>query len=96
MGAIILSLEFFWVMQPTVREILLGWHGSFVGRKRKKIWRAAPLCLFWTIWKKRNRRSFENVEFSIQRLKYLFLCNLLTWTKLFVGEKLMFIVDFID
>ena len=44
---------------------------------------------------KRNRRSFENVELSIQRLKYLFLCNLLTWTKLFIGERLMSIVDFI-
>ena len=86
----------FWVMQSIVRETLLGWHSYFVGRKRKKVWRAAPLCFFWTIWKERNRRSFENVEFSIQRLKYLFLCNLLTWTKLFIGERLMSIVDFID
>ena len=45
---------------------------------------------------KRNKRSIENVELSIQRLKYLFLCNLLTWTKLFIDERLMSIVDFID
>ena len=77
----------FWVMQSIVRETLLGWHSSFVGRKRTKVWRAAPLCFFWTIWKERNRKSFENVELSIQRLKYLFLCNLLTWTKLFIGEN---------
>ena len=83
-------------MQSTVRETLLGWHGSFVGRKWKKVWRAAHLCLFWTIWKERNRKSFENVELSIQRLKYLFLCNLLTWTKLFIGERLMSLIDFID
>ena len=83
-------------MQSTVKETLLGWHGSFVGRKQKKVWRVAHLCLFWTIWKERNRRSFENVELSIQRLKYLFLCNLLSWTKLFIGERLTSIVDFID
>ena len=33
------------------------------------------------------------MELSIQRLKYLFL---LTWTKLFIGERLMSILDFID
>ena len=43
----------FWVMQSTVREAMLSWHGSFVGRKRKKVWRAAPLCIFWTIWKEK-------------------------------------------
>ena len=29
------------------RNILLGWQGYFVGKKRKKAWRAALLCLFW-------------------------------------------------
>ena len=65
-----------WVMQFTIKEMLLGWHDSFGGRKWKKVWRVASLCLFWTIWKKGNRRSFENVELSIQRLKFLFLSNL--------------------
>ena len=86
----------YWAMQSTIREILLGWYGSFVGRKRKKVWKKTPLCLFWTIWKERNRTSFENVKLSIQRLKFLFLCNLLTWTKMFISERLMSIVDFID
>ena len=36
----------YWVMQSTIKETLLGWHGSFVGRKQKKAWRVAPLCLF--------------------------------------------------
>ncbi|RVX07383.1 putative ribonuclease H protein [Vitis vinifera] len=31
-----------WVMHSTVKNHLLGWHGSFVGKKRKKAWRAAP------------------------------------------------------
>ena len=60
-----------WVIQASVRETLLGWQGSFIGRKRKKVWSAAPLSLFWTIWKERNRRSFENMKLSVQRLKVL-------------------------
>ncbi|KAL6322535.1 hypothetical protein AAG906_009840 [Vitis piasezkii] len=39
-----------WVPPKSIiREIPLGWHGSFVGRKREKVWRATPLCLFRTI-----------------------------------------------
>ena len=53
------------MQSATVNEALLGWHGSYVGKKRKKVWRAAPLCLFWTIWRERNIRSFENGEHSV-------------------------------
>ena len=38
-----------WVLPSSVRETLLSWHGSFVGKKRKKVWRAAPLHIFWTV-----------------------------------------------
>ena len=48
----------------------------FVGKKRVKVWKVAPLCLFWTVWKERNMLAFENEDFSIQRLKYSFVCNL--------------------
>ena len=58
--------------------------------------RTKPLCLFWTIWKERNRRSFENMELSVQRMKFLFLCSLLSWTNLFIKHTFMFLVDFID
>ena len=64
-----------WVLHSSVKEVLLGWHGSFVGKKRRKVWRATPLCLFWMVWKERNRIAFENQEFSIQRLKYSFVSN---------------------
>ena len=34
-----------WVLPSSVREALLGWLGSCVGKKRKKVWLSAPLCL---------------------------------------------------
>ena len=86
----------YWVIHSTVTETLLGWHDFFVGRKQKKVWRTTPLCLFWTIWKERNRRYFKNVELSIQRLKFLFLCNLLSWSNLFIENTTLFLVYFID
>ena len=62
-----------WVLPATVKATLLGWDGSFVGKKRKGVWRANPLCLFWMVWKVRNNVVFEEEELSIQRLKNLFV-----------------------
>ena len=59
-----------WVLPATVKEMLLGWNGTFVGKKRKGVWRASLLCLFWTVWKARNKVAFEEKELSIQRLKF--------------------------
>ena len=49
-----------WVFMSLVRETLLGWNGFFVGKRRKIVWRAGPLCIFWTIWNTRNRIAFED------------------------------------
>ena len=46
-------------------------YGSFVGKKRKGVWKASPLCLFWTVRNTRNKVAFEEEELSIQRLKLL-------------------------
>ena len=54
------------------------------------------LCAFFlTIWKERNRRAFEK-EFSKQRLKSSFLCNVFSWTKLYMDEGPMFSINFVD
>ena len=64
-----------WVFPSSVRETLLGWTGSFEGKKHKLIWRAAPLCIFWTVWKTKNSIAFEDEVLSIQRLKTSFICQ---------------------
>ena len=86
----------YWVLPSLVRETLLSWHGSFVGNKRKKVWRATPLHIFWTVWKTRNRLAFKDDELSIQRLKYSFLFSLWFEAKLFIVECPITIVNFID
>ena len=35
-----------WVLPYSVRDTLLGWRGINLGKKRSKVWMAAPLCLF--------------------------------------------------
>ena len=84
-----------WVLPSSVRELLSSWHGSFLGRKRKKVSQAALLCLFWTVWKERNNRVFDNKELSDQGIKLVLLCNLWVWSKLCaaLGSS---VVDFVD
>ena len=85
-----------WVLPCSVMETLLGWFGSFVGKKRKKTWKLAPLCLFWMVWKERNRIAFDNKEFLIHRLKYSIVCGLWSWTKLYIDADLLSLIDFFD
>ena len=85
-----------WVLPATIKAMLLGWDGSFVGKKRKGVWRASPLCLFWTVWKARNKIAFEEEELSIQRLKNSFIYFLWSETKLFIKDGPSTLVDFID
>ena len=34
------------MVPSSVRETLLSWNEPFVGKKRKKVWRTGPLCIF--------------------------------------------------
>ena len=81
------------VFPLAVQQSLLAWQGAKVGKKRKRVWMVAPLCLFWTLWKERNRASFEN-ETSIHRLKFTFLCTLWSWATLNSIDNLDSLVDF--
>ena len=84
------------VFPSSVRETLLGWNGSFVGKKRKVVWQAGPLCLFRSVRKARNRIVFEDSVLSIQRLKASFMYLLWPKTKLFIKDGPLTLIDFID
>ena len=84
-----------WVFPESVLNNLLAWQGAIVGRKRKKIWLAAPLCLFWNIWGARNRLVFENEVPSAQRIKANFVANLWAWANLNSDDNTHSVVDFL-
>ena len=66
-----------------------------MGKKRKKIWLAAPLCLFWTLWRERNRVGFENSVTSAQRTKATFLSNIQSWANLYRVDNMNSLLDFL-
>ena len=63
-----------WVMHSSVRGVLLSWNSCSICKKRKKAWKVAPLCIFWSIWKE---KSFEDKESSNQTIKSSFFVYLL-------------------
>lgn len=71
---------------PSIRQVLDEWKGSFVGKKRKEVWRAAPLCLAGTVWKQRYMIVFDDVDLFIQKLKNSFFYLLWSEVKLHIKE----------
>ena len=84
-----------WVFPHSVLHTLLAWQGAAMGKKRKKIWIATPLCLFWTLWRARNRLVFENEVTSEQRIKANFVSNLWTWANLYSVDNTNSVLDFL-
>ena len=55
-----------WVLPSTVKEVLQSLQGSFVGKTRLNVSRPAPLCLFWMMWRERNKKSFDEKQISVR------------------------------
>ena len=85
-----------WVFLEIVKEVLFCWRGPFVGKKRKKIWNSIPLCIFWTVWKERNRLAFRGGSLAIQTLKNYFVCNLWSWARVYMGEESSSLLGFLE
>ena len=67
-----------------------------MGKKRKKIWKSIPLCIFWTVWKERNRLAFRGGVLDIQKLKKNFVCTLWSWAKVYIGEESSSLLGFLE
>jgi hypothetical protein len=58
-----------WVMPGSLKECLGSWRAQGGNRTILQIWRMAPLCVMWCLWRKRNARSFEDRELVLMELK---------------------------
>ena len=52
-----------------------SWRAQRGNRTVLQIWRMAPLCVMWCLWRQRNAQSFEDHELGIIELKKRVLPN---------------------
>ena len=69
----------YWVMPSSLAGLLSSWH-QWLGKQNSDIWNLVPRCLMWIVWLKRNCRSFEDKEKTLEELKILCQRSLLEWS----------------
>ena len=67
-----------WVMPRSVEGLLSCWH-QWLGKHYSNIWNLILGCLMWVVCLERNRRSFENMEKTLDELKVLWQRSLFEW-----------------
>uniref|UniRef100_A0A0V0HJ22 Putative ovule protein n=1 Tax=Solanum chacoense TaxID=4108 RepID=A0A0V0HJ22_SOLCH len=70
---------FSWTMPGKVTEALQSWEEVGVLARSRCRWRIIPANIWWTIWKERNSRCFENIENSIEQIKLNCILILCFW-----------------
>ena len=74
-----------------VKELLMDWVRLPLKKKEAKLWRAAHLCLLWAIWIERNKVVFEDMQFSLDRLKSFFIRSFREWATMIPDVNLSFL-----
>ena len=70
--------------------------GFVCGKEKEKDMGCNPLCIFWTVWKERNRLAFRGGILNVQKLKNSFVCNMWSWAKLYVGAEAFSLIGFLE
>lgn len=70
-----------WTMPEHTSDLLSCWIRRGGSKTQKKWWRIIPACIWWTIWKERNGRCFENKTNSIQKVKEKCIVSFYFWCK---------------
>lgn len=52
--------------------------------------------LFWTLWKEKNKRPFENIEQLSQVIKSSFMCIFLDQVRVYIDDYSLTMIGFVD
>ena len=83
-------------MHSFVKRNLLGWHGSFVGKKREKAWRAASFACYGPFGKKGIGGLSTMLRGTTKMLNPFFLYTFVNWARVYIEEHICSLIDFVD
>ena len=70
-----------WTMPKHTSELLKSWVRRGGSKSQRRWWRLIPSCIWWSAWKERNGRCFENRYNSIHKVKWNCIVSLFFWCK---------------
>ncbi|WMV24991.1 hypothetical protein MTR67_018376 [Solanum verrucosum] len=85
-----------WSMPRHTSDFLACWNREGNTSCHKERWNIVPACIWWTIWKERNQRCFENKSIPFQSLKLNRLITLYFWCNHVLPKEMEAITDFLD
>ncbi|KAG5574498.1 hypothetical protein H5410_054632 [Solanum commersonii] len=59
-----------WTMPEHTSDLLSCWISRGGSKSQKRWWKLIPSCVWWSIWKERNGRCFEDRSNSIHKVKW--------------------------
>ncbi|WMV12495.1 hypothetical protein MTR67_005880, partial [Solanum verrucosum] len=76
-----------WCMPSKIDETLFSWEMVGVGATNRERWRMIPASIWWTIWRERNERCFENRNNDLQEVKLKCILLFCFWcTNVYANE----------
>ena len=82
-----------WSMPSKIDETLFSWKEAGVGATNKERWRMILACIWWTIWRERNDRCFENRDNNLQEVKLKCLLLFCFWCTNVYSNETESIID---
>jgi hypothetical protein len=84
-----------WVMPEKVIDLFACWNQVGGRDLSRDIWRMAPLCVIWCIWRERNARTFEDKECSVVGVRKNMITMLHMWAMAHYRNEIPTIEDFL-
>jgi hypothetical protein len=81
-----------WIMPRRVLDLCASW---WSWTRNAVVWKMVPICLFWTLWRERNNRCFENLENSMEDILASMLNTLYMWTAAYLAPFPLTYADFL-
>ncbi|XP_015161001.1 uncharacterized protein [Solanum tuberosum] len=82
-----------WSMAEHTTDLLSCWIRRGGSKTHKKWWRIIPHCIWWTIWRERNGRNFDDRFNNIQKIKESCITTFYFWCKEHCIENAEQLVD---